>query len=118
MRRLKAQPELRTRPEAGRKQQRCLRRNASLAADDLVHSLKRDPELTRKLELGGAKRPQELLQKNLTRVRRNPIARQHDASLSVVVGDADSSSVSVFPSKNNPPLIVDPNAAEPLQRTL
>src|SRR5262249_61966145 len=43
--------------------------------------------------------------------------RQHGASASVVVRNANIGRVSVFPSKNDSPLVVDPNAAEPLQRS-
>lgn len=75
---LEAQPEFGARSEAGQEQQSCFRGDAPLASNDFVHALKRDTELTRKLELGGTKRSQELLKKNLTRVRRNTIASRQN----------------------------------------
>ena len=114
---LKVQPELRTRPEASRKEKSRLRRNAPLAANDLVHALEGNTELTGKLELRSSQRSQELFQKDLTRMCRYPIAGQHAASVSVVIRYADRTGVSIFPSKNDSPLVIYSNAAESFERT-
>jgi hypothetical protein len=118
VRRLKVQPEFRARSEASREEKSRLRRHAALAANDFIHTLERNTESMGKRQLRGPERSQKLLKKDLTWMRGNAITRQHEASVSVVVRNADTTGVSVFPLEDDPPPVVDPNTAELPQRPL
>jgi hypothetical protein len=74
---LEVEPELRSRVERLRQQPSRLGGNASLSANQLIDSLKRYSDVLGESYLRLAKRNEELLAKNLSRMRRDSVLGLH-----------------------------------------
>src|SRR6266568_4413948 len=120
---LKVEPKLRAIAEKACQAKRSIRRNGTLAVDNLANARRRDTNLKRQCILGYAKRSKELLLQHFARMRANPlklpsrdwsfdshICHSIGGFTSVIIRDFDVVRTVHFPDKTDTVLVVDSDA--------
>ena len=108
---LQIHPEFRAGLEDSAQQDCGLRRHVPLAVDERVYPLYRNPHPVRQCHLAQTHRLQKFLEQNLSRMCRLAMLGNHSStSQSMVIGNSHFTGISIFPTKNDSELVINPNA--------